>query len=424
MLTDPLSLRQSTVWQNYQDVVIIPHVYGRVTVAPIQYRADGRQWVIADHAIEGVDAVTVDGSAITAYSFSNAKDSTGQTIALLDVFNAPQESITVAVRGKPDSAGLMTNPAAIMHQAVSVLGGSSITLAQLDSFRTSTAAIELAGVINGDQPTGRSQADEIAVSVGAVWSLAMPEIAALYPVDSVPSTAPIWMTLDSLNARNLQTQVESSRLATVVKIEYAHDWVDDKPAKSIQVKADSQIAKYGRIERTVDARWLRHERDAIALGQRLLKYWSRPLHVVSMDISRDDAAKIPPGGYVSLSHPYAAISGSLFVVDAQTEIGNGETRLVVEGAYGAAPVVALEYTSNAFGEPVQELFVTYSNGVATITVTDDNSNPIQGATVTIDSVSRITTNNGQVFFEIAPGVYLITIAATGFATQNITTTIG
>lgn len=424
MLTDPLSLRQSTVWLKYQDVAAIPHVYGKVTVAPLKYRADGRQWVIADHAIQGIDGVMVDGKATTAYGFANAKDNTGHVIALLDLFSPVEESISVSVRGKPATSGLMTNPARIMHDALATLGGTAVTLAQMDAFRTDTAAIELAGVIDGSQPTTRSQADEIAVSVGAVWSLAMPGIAMRYPLDSVPASAPVWATLDSLSARNVQGQVESAELVTVVKIEYAYDWINSRPRKSVQVKSDAQIAKYGRIERTVNARWLLHDVDAVALGKRLLRYWSRPLHVISMDISRDDAAKIPPGGYVSFSHPYAAVSGTLFAVDAQTEINSGETRLIVEGSFGPVPAVALEYSSTVFGDADRQLFVTFANGIATITVTDEDGNALQGATVTISNNSRITNNNGQVFFEIAPGTYLITITADGFATQTITTAIG
>ena len=424
MLTDPLALRKSTVWQKYQDVAFIPHVYGRITVAPLKYRADGRQWVIADHAIQGVDAVTIDGKATTAYSFTNAKDNTGADIALLDVFTVPVDTITATVRGKPITGGLMTNAARIVQDVIANLGGGNVTLAQMDAFRTATTAVELAGVVNGEQETARSQADEIMRSVGAVWSLAMPDIATLYPVDSVPSAAPIWATLDSLSARNVECQIESSNLYTVVKVEYAYDWVNGKPTKSAQVKAASQIAKYGRIERTVDARWLKHDRDAIGLANRLLKYWSRPLHVITMDISRDDAAKIPPSGYVSFSHPYAAVSGTLFIVDAQTEINSGATRLVVEGAYGTAPGVALEYSSTAFDDAAQQLFVTFNNGIATVTVTDENENPIQGATVTIRGQSRVTNQSGQVFFELTPGLYSVTIAAIGLETQTIEVSIG
>ena len=424
MLTDPLALRKTTVWQKYQNVAFIPHVYGRVTIAPLKYRADGRQWVIADHAIQGVDSVTIDGKTTTAYSFTNAKDSTGADIALLDVFTVPVDSITAMVRGKPITGGLMTNAARIVQDVIANIGGGTVTLAQLDAFRTATTALELAGVVSGDLETARSQADEIMRSAGAVWSLAMPGIATLYPVDSVPSAAPIWATLNSLSARNVECQVESAALYTVVKVEYAYDWVNGKPTKSVQVKAASQIAKYGRIERTVDARWLKHDRDAIALANRLLKYWSRPLHVVTMDISRDDGAKIPPGGYVSFSHPYAAVSGTLFVVDAQTEINSGATRLVVEGAYGSAPGVTLEYASATFADADETLFVSYNNGVATITVADIDGNPIQGATVTINADSRTTNASGQVFFTLAPGTYLITITATGYATQSIETAIG
>ena len=56
-LADPIPLRNTTVWGSFKDVQIIPHVYGRVCLAPIPYDNTGKLFVLADHGIQGVDEV-------------------------------------------------------------------------------------------------------------------------------------------------------------------------------------------------------------------------------------------------------------------------------------------------------------------------------------------------------------------------------
>ena len=56
-LTDRLPLRRSTEVGGYVDAYALPQAYGRVTLSPRRYDSSGYLWLLADHAIEGVDAV-------------------------------------------------------------------------------------------------------------------------------------------------------------------------------------------------------------------------------------------------------------------------------------------------------------------------------------------------------------------------------
>ena len=59
--------------------------------------------------------------------------------------------------------------------------------------------------------------------------------------------------------------------------------------------------------------------------------------------------------------------------------------------------------------------VLYKDGVATIPVTDENGNPLVGATVTLDGLYSANTNaRGEVSFTTSRGPHTLTVYAAGY----------
>ena len=84
-LSDNVPLRTSTVWGGWRDVRVLPWGWGVVTITPIQYSDDQREFFLLDHPIAGVDEVKRDDVATQAFSWSNGVDSTGQAVSFLEL---------------------------------------------------------------------------------------------------------------------------------------------------------------------------------------------------------------------------------------------------------------------------------------------------------------------------------------------------
>lgn len=108
-LSDPLPLRLTTVWPDYETEAVIPWIFGRARVTPLRYDVSGRRFVLADHALAGVDSVTLDDAPIAGWSFANGADSTGHACAFLELAEPPgTKKLAAEVRGLP------SNPADIL----------------------------------------------------------------------------------------------------------------------------------------------------------------------------------------------------------------------------------------------------------------------------------------------------------------------
>jgi len=186
-LSDPVPLRNSTVWGQFVSPVSLPVGYGRITITPIPYGNTGRVFFLLDHAIQSVDGLTRDDVPDTQYTLENTTDGEGHAISLLKLATpaATSETLTVALRGKmhPDTGGLLTNPADILWDLLANLCCLPVEYGDLDAFRTECRdiGIELHGLLESDTITIRAQIDEIMASCGGVWSGGMPGIARIYP---------------------------------------------------------------------------------------------------------------------------------------------------------------------------------------------------------------------------------------------------
>jgi len=185
-LSMPLPLRTTIAWGEFLNVQPIPWVYGRCAVPPIAYNAGQTQWCVADHAIAGVDAVTV-AEVEAAFVWRNSSDVTGHPIALIELATAPKDggAVAVQVRGAMNetTGELLENPADI---AWAILRRSGIELPAADwaEFRRqcSVGGLTAGGSLN-QRVTIRAALADLLDSIGAVWSGGARGWARLWPLN-------------------------------------------------------------------------------------------------------------------------------------------------------------------------------------------------------------------------------------------------
>ncbi len=332
-LSDTIPLRNTTAWGEYEDVKTLPVPFGTVTLQPIQYGTTGREWVVADGAIAGVDAVTVDDEPIQAWTWLNGLDLAGQPVAFLSLANAVDraETIRVTLRGRmdPDDGHLLTRPDEVLH-AVLDFCGHSIDRADLDDFRVECTELGLSvgGVLDDATRTIRAQVDQIIQSVGGSWSAGAAGLAFIYPF-ATDSTALIEATATRLNAFDVVPSISHAGLANVLRVKFDYNAATSQHDQVVQIENAASILTYGRIETEWDAGWLHESRHADALGRRLLAWLAAPRWRVEWAMPRTD---LRPGEWVDLQHPASPVSGQHRLIGVETHHGNLNARLVIEAA--------------------------------------------------------------------------------------------
>ena len=168
-LSDLIPLRTTSAWPGYGSIEIIPRVYGRAHVAPLRYNATGTQYVLADHALAGVDAVTLDGKSLPGWTWNNGFDMTGHAASFLQLSSAPESGVLAAT-----VRGLSGNPANIIADIY--------PRNDLQDFRILCANQEL--VLGGaldTKMTIRAALTFVLDQIGAVWSAGLPGFTVSFP---------------------------------------------------------------------------------------------------------------------------------------------------------------------------------------------------------------------------------------------------
>jgi len=188
-LTRKIPLRDSTAWGKFSSVQTIPRIYGRATVAPVPYDDSGRVFVVADHPVSGVVSVTADGKTVTAYRLYHQSDSTGKTVAFIELqtpITIGTTALAVTVDGllNPVTGLLMTNPANVAHDLLQWATGQTIDRNRYAVFASECqrAGVEINGAFTDSNQTLRSALDSIMTSAGATWSSTAVDFAMLWPV--------------------------------------------------------------------------------------------------------------------------------------------------------------------------------------------------------------------------------------------------
>lgn len=421
-LSDPVPLRTTATWPKFAKPEPLPVVYGRCTVPAVRYDESRKFWLLADHAIAGVDAVYRDAKPAKAYAFQNTTDPAGRPVAVLELATAlgQGESLAVALRGKvhSDTGALVENPADVLADVLR-LAGYTVAEPDLTGLRSEFAGLAIAGILSADL-TLRAQLSEIAESIGLIWSPGMPGLGRRWPLSRRPAGEPVHARLTERDASDVQASCQHQTLYTALRIEFDWDWAKNSARRSVTLQADS-AGRYGHRETTLAAKWLTDPAAAAARGTAWLQEFARPRWRIGFSADLD--VKIPVGGWFALEHPLLPVSGDLLALDSEWDWGEQRQRVSAEVSAGPVPVVAVANLGGLFAEPESGLRVTYADGIATLVIADPNGAPIRDATVTLGSQKGKTDRNGAVRFKIARGTYAVTVEADGFAPMTMEITL-
>lgn len=419
-LSDNLPLRTSAVWGGWRDVRVLPWVYGACTLAPIQYSDDQRLYLLADHPIAGVDAVTRDDVPVQDWDWTNTVDSTGRAVAMLELAQplAEGERLAATVRGRmhPTTGALLQTPAEVLHDVLAHLARAPVQWADLDDYRTETAHIVLGGLLGDNSITIRAAVDGLMQSAGSAWAAAMPGIATTWP--PLPDAAAPALVVDKMTAQGLQATTSAQGVYTVLRVLYDYDHAAQRYRRAIQLRAPDAVKDYGELELEWPAPWLRSPRDAEALGQRILPWLARPRWNVTWQQSYADA---PTGGWADVSHPLSPLQGRHRLVTADMDLGAATLACAIEAPVGAAPAIETMRLSTAF-DPVVQPGITVEVGKSEIifTATDEQGRPLAGARITLNGgASRIADGAGRVSFPVQRGRHVLLVEATGYQPYEV-----
>jgi hypothetical protein len=400
-LSAPLPLRTTAVWPGFREPVAIPHRYGQTGGRLLQYSADRRVFVWADHPVAGIDAVLVGGQAVGNWQHRNGTDSTGRAVALVE-FDQPVEEgadLIARGRGKLGSGGLMVNPADVLADILTGIAGRPAV--DLSDFRgaCASAGIEVGGSLERPEIL-RAVVRSLCASIGAVFSDGR---AFLWPGDAPTGGWRIGAQVEIDAALQLDTLVNDLTLRFVTE--------DGQPRASIRVEAPDSVAAYGRRERVEDAPWLASPRVAIAVATRALRQRARPAWSVGTGpIER----VLRIGDVVALAHPTLPVQASAVVLGRELDSEDGSTRVRFELPVGDVPAVRLVSQSAALDvQQYEGVAIETVGSERVLTLREADGRPIVGAACRLnDNTTRTTDGAGRVSFPASampPGVHVIQV---------------
>lgn len=335
--TDPLPLRTAAALGDYQDLTPLPLVYGVATLSPIPLGNTGKRWLLADHAIAGVDQVRAGSAVLGAWSWRNALDDSGHPIALMETqFPYSTGDLSVTLRGHqhPTTGALMDTPDLILWHLLSQVGGMTLDPARMDDLRAwcAESGLKIGGVLSDTSLTIQSAADRICQGCGLAWSPLARGLALPWPPIEAESLAEVTL----YRAPALRATAEGRSVATHLEVSY--DWDDAARSyrASLTVAALDVADALGReVRQSVTLPWVRSARDAVTHATRHLAWTARTLWEITASMPSGQAIE---GDWVTLTHPYAPItSGVLWSRDITLD---GDT-WTVTGPQGAAPTITL-----------------------------------------------------------------------------------
>ncbi len=333
LLSDPLPLRDTRVWPGYDEVKVIPRIYGRARITPHRYNAPANRYVLADHALAGVDAVTVGGKAIAGWRWYNGADITGHACAFLELSQPPASGATLAAEVR----GLSGNPADILADLY--------PREDLHEFASGcrNRGIELGGAIT-ERMAIRAAIGFVCRQAGVVWSAGLPGFVAPFPPAATDPTA---AEFTALQMGDWSADCALGSLITRLSVPFDWDDADKKARQSLVLDAPSARRLHGERAGELALPWVRDARYALDAARAYLQWHARPLWTVrfTSDLPR---YRLQPAAWVMLQHPRLPQSGRYVLTDLDPGYGSGKISVTAQAPAGAAPTVVLVSQAQAF----------------------------------------------------------------------------
>lgn len=411
LLAAPLPLRKSTIWGGFREAVALPHRYGSVSGALIQYNATRTVFAWADHACEGIDAVLVEGQPAGEWQWYTQVDASNHAITVVEFGQPQDEGVSLIARGRgklhPVTGQRMVNPATVIWDVLANIAGRAVTEADLAPFRRECDAlgIEVGGSIEGDE-SAQAVARAICESIGAAFCADAPGLCRVLAGGSAPVSRA--RVRSGVLAERVSVNLDS--MANDLTVQFGYE--DGEPAGSVQLDAPDYVARFGRRAATLEARWITSARVAYGVAERLLGEWARPQWVLDQ-IPVPKAMQVFDG--LTIAHPLSPVTGTFPVLAREVNLDTGKSVVTLSAPVGDAPAVRLVRQASAYG--VQAYVGATAQTVGTdriYTITEADGRPVVGASITANGFTRTTDTAGRVAFPISalpPGSYVFQIVA-------------
>jgi hypothetical protein len=405
-------LRPASVLGAFAGDGYLPLVFGQaVTLTPVRFRPDGRQWLICDGAATRIRSVIVDGDPIGAGDFELAPEIVdGLPVTTVFIPRPPEDSISVTVDGlaDPDTGVLLENPALIARYVLGLMN-YPLSRAEVDAFRLATLDLRLRGVIDGTETSRREVLQQILESAQCIWSLGMPGLGRRWP--PAAAAGPLAGTLTPLIS--IEPTYRQLPIVNRLEVRYDYDWSEQAYRRALIVEAPASIDRYGRREadQSLDLPWIGEPAAAEALALARLGYDAGPTFEVTFSA---DGLVFQPGDVWSIAHPLSPLSGRQLAIEAGIDVTRNNAEITVAGSAEAPATAVVVQRSNRLVEDDQQLTVTRDADDLIIVATDLAGDPLPGSTVLLAGQSVTANQQGEARFrDIQPGTYEIVITATG-----------
>lgn len=438
LLSEPLPLRTTRMLGNYADDAILPHRYGDLTSGRFKLiRLDDVTFFVADHPME-VTGVYIDAQRYDSWKQEIRSDAFGHTWTVIVIAApAPLEAQLSAIgKGKRNArtGALIENPADIVEDIL-LLGGRMEY--RFDALRAECSAndLRLAGSIDAALSTF-DLIDDVMSSAGAIW--APPNMARLYPTQTIIGPIKTLGPLQAFDAFNVQARAMLQNTADILRLSYDPDAIDSASQHFIELTANPMrfgsnvLDRSGEfifqgLPRALLLSWLRTPSNAESVGRRLLPWFAGERYDVTFD---SDDATIRPGQWVTLEgraglrHPEWPIDSD---VDPTIMILGVDVTPRAQYVHCAGKALisapAINVTGHSIALPTTTgpgVEVAIKDGVATFIVRDKDRKPIIDALVNIDGGEAHKTNStGSVQFPATKGKHVLGVQAPGKLANTI-----
>ncbi len=417
LLSDPLPLRHTTDLTSYTEDKIIPWVYGRITLTPIALDNKGTEWLLADHAIQSVTAVTVGNQKTSGYQLINSIDDTGHPISTLRLTQPPKDNaaVTVSITGKrnADTGAVIEHPRDIIRDLLTECGWSPSQDA-LDNLLDEYPELSLAGVYTTAIPL-REAIDQITHSIDAIWS------GSPLMVRRRDTITPPVATLKSRDMQMPAASCNATDLATILRVSYAQNAATGQPDAALTLHAPGRIEEIGEITADLTLPWLHTAKDALAIASGVLTHKAQANWEITDTIDATTKPNWHCGDPIAINHPWLP-AGNAQIKALDFDPDSARLGITLTMPAGERPAVELRSRSAAIKpDAADPLKITYKNGMATFTIADDTGAPIAGAAVTLDGqTTRQSDRYGAVQFKTTRGEHTLSVTAAGYAPFEIT----